>query len=1296
MSEQIFQVSTVGSYPNEIYTITPYSADSYNTFTNGYPYIFRNFLNHHKNPLKNIINSTQDDFNQYITLSGINKNPSTFPLLESISTLNNNVTYIENCDTITFGSDPTVVSITFSAANLRSDYNFPYSFYFFYFTDPNTQMSNGAILYPEQLFINPISLSYDNGNQFIPKNHWTLNVNLVTLSSCFVSFSSNNIEQDVYVSHRNRLQTLPDCTFHTLDNIQTLPFNGNPYQVKYSFYASRMRYDYPIIVHNTTTPTKIIATIDSINDISYIYPNSTFVTFSADYIDITNNLEGTITPLSLAQLHQNPDHNNAFQKFTTTFINSYSNSLSTEVLQLIQDQTSFNNVTATLSDFSNCIYGVNISNGATNTFTLTANSNATIHVPKGSYIGFNYIAECNQLANVLIPKTKNLKYVAKNVIGSATTTNSASAFVYSNGDINKYKITLYSFDNFNNQSGGNTNINSMQFSTEYAPHCYSYKIDLKDSTPQKIVDSTNLNFYLRLTSINNGTSSIQLSAYIASDFNALTYDFRPEMYTDQISYQILTTTLSSTNDFIKDLVCTYGPKNTSYTIASIIDKNSIVNPTLIPILSGKDFTLKYNGNNFQEISCIVKASLKTAAGTLDTYEPILLKFNSQSAINPNNIFLNIKNEKSNSISIDSSFNITLSAWPYVDLTNSDIVWNVSCDNLDVLNYISVNYIDLNGNYIAPVDRGNSVLFSNNTQMINVSGYGPNKIEITLSANEFGIGSLSTNPNIFNYLENGKFLVTPLVELNNLNLTRTIQLKAQIPISGQVYDIPSDVPLNWTWTYDGNTDSEEIPISVNQILNNKNDYTYSSNYSASQLSAVQVNVTPGYSNTVPSLHDVTVTVSTNIVNPPISGSYTFTVDDFPDPSIFSTNFKSYYQANESLGAEIAEASGNNIVTRPDNSDMNYHFEANQITDNVKCNNYVWTLNDNTLNTIGTFQYDIDISLSANIVSTYTSYGYNISAAKIGFSLLSATVTNWISAHNLTAYTYFYILKNTDFYTPLEFIIYPEYAWLSNNTNITLLSTKNFTTSFRPSAYGNKLSNSQTFWVSSNKSCFDEFLYQNLNDNSIVSTISSYDLIDIPYGFNNPISSIKIIPLSLVAHNSSFYPEDFAGVPYSIYKNDTLFTEFYNVTARSIDASVANNVYNNFYLSPCILPYNDLILNYTLNRTDIELDNNPNISVIQNLSASGNGPAVILDGSTVTYYLSSQYWTASATIPAVSGTYSLFNLNVGDPAIPLYSGDGVNAIDNFNLYAKTNILQQIPPSTFNNYLNKPNLWITLSGI
>jgi hypothetical protein len=277
---------------------------------------------------------------------------------------------------------------------------------------------------------------------------------------------------------------------------------------------------------------------------------------------------------------------------------------------------------------------------------------------------------------------------------------------------------------------------------------------------------------------------------------------------------------------------------------------------------------------------------------------------------------------------------------------------------------------------------------------------------------------------------------------------------------------------------------------------------------------------------------------------------------------------------------------------------------------------------------------------------------------------------------------------------------------DKTHATLLSTDPtlstyFTNSYRPSAYNNKTSNSQTFWVSANKTYFSEYLYQNLQNYIITETLSAYSLIDIPY---NPfeLSSSVGIPIVLNAYNDTFYPENLP-IPYKIKKltsngQSILDTEYHTISSKTIQfTNPTDNLYNNFFLSPVILPYDYIVLDFTPNQTNINIDENNKISITQNLSTLPlNSPSIVI-GGTITYYLSSNFWTVSAQVPAVNGTYELFTLQLGDPTIPLNSGE--LGIDNFYLYAKTNIIQQIPPSTFDNYSiaqypKNRNLWNSIT--
>lgn len=114
------------------------------------------------------------------------------------------------------------------------------------------------------------------------------------------------------------------------------------------------------------------------------------------------------------------------------------------------------------------------------------------------------------------------------------------------------------------------------------------------------------------------------------------------------------------------------------------------------------------------------------------------------------------------------------------------------------------------------------------------------------------------------------------------------------------------------------------------------------------------------------------------------------------------------------------------------------------------------------------------------------------------------------------------------------------------------------------------------------------------------------------------------------------------------------------------------------------------------TNMDLDSKRIIKVKQIIETIPNNSPNILqyDKSSVVYVLSSDFWTATTTVPAISNGYvELFKINVGDPSIPLTVSD--YGISNLVLTASANLASQITDHTFSKYtsseyIGERNLW------
>jgi hypothetical protein len=1268
LSTPSFNISINGSYPDEYHTITPRTdqsfkdlnpfsdvKDNWSGFWSDFSWVsVGNYINYLRNPLNQVIDyyDSNTQYSRFFSYENTNYDPISQNFNVSIlPDPNSNILYIQSPTAIQFTSSSILY---FDISAIRKNFKTPHEFNLFYInlSGVNSPLSYGYLLYPNRIFLNPKTVSYNSSTK-----KWTFTTNVKIITSSTVNFfRSTNLEQDAFIAHTNYINNMP--------TLVDIPTNLNSNYLNFEIYANKTKTNRPIVNFTTGNEGSTTAILET--DIAYLNPDTTFISYSASFIEITSNQR-----YALSQNKINDEYLNISQYFNPSYIVKHNPTVNNiQTFQLLQQ--AINNTTL-LSDTNNCILSATVDNtgGIFNFYNNYAP--ADIKFPVGSYLGLNYIANC---------------YLMQ------TTSQKASATL-TGFTINGSSPTHY----YDPQLVSGVSNTDIVWETTSPPHCYSYVVKLKDTSNTNYLDSNYLTFYVKTSAVNVSLTTATLSTFITCDFNALSYGFsRDSTVTgpgEQLSYKVISTSLSSIDEFLNSVNCTYGADNTPYDLRLSEFKDASL---------AKDLKINYVGTAFQGVSFTIQASLNTTSGQIDSFKPTYIKFAVPDSLTGSRLTINTLNEQSNSITVDSSFNVTTTNWPFRDLSNSNISWFFEPDNIP---NVTITSVDNDGNYIQNLIPNQAIAFTDTSWRVKVEGYGAETLTIKLSSQKYNeVASVKTNPNLYNLI-GSKLKVTPTY-FNNADLTRTIKLQANAVFNDKTYDIPKNIPIHWTWEYDGDTDPDTQPIVATQILNSNRNYIYGSNVKSSLLSAIQLNVTPGYSKIKPTIHNVKAIVSTDITTPSISGYYQFDVDDFPDSSIFNADFATYYK-NFTVDPSFQIANTRqdlNTVTRPTESDLDLTLVANSdIIPLIKNKTINWSFNDITIPN-STNTYDLDLSKFS--LPTSVSYGIPVSSAKIALNI-NGIAPNWTSAHNVSSVTNFYILSSVDFYQPLKFIIYPEYAWIGpDSTHLTLLSTDPtlptyFTNSYRPSAYANKISNSQTFWVSANKTCFTDYLYKNLQNYIITDTVSAYDLIDIQYNPYDTYISIGL-PITLNAYNDTFYPENLP-IEYKIKRTllngqFKLDTEYHTISSKTIPfiySKTTDTLYDNFFYSPVILPYDYVVLNFTPNQTHIDLDVNNKISITQDFNTLPlNSPSVVISG-TVTYYLSSRFWTVSAQVPAVNGTYNLFTLQLGDPAIPLNSGE--LGLDNFYLYAKTNIIQQIPASTFNNYSitqypKNRNLWKTIT--
>lgn len=1313
---QVFNLSTEGQYPFERYVADPITFTQPNlpldftsvfwsqldgsgqSISTGGSLLTRNYLNYHKNPLCQILNYNNPFYQQFVRYNNVNYNRFSDKFLVTLTGTITGNRYIEPVPTITiFNTTTNRSNITLEASALRQNFKTPYEFYFFYVQlNDTTRNSYGYLLYPSKIFLKPKQITNNNGK-------WQLRSSVDIINSSVVHIQSYEIELDALKIHLNKKET-------PVSNSISLPPSLSSNKIYFYLYGSRTQINTPTI-RLSGGAFGLIHSSSSFNlnsgDIAYIHPDTTFFTYSAVYIDINGQIN------SITQSTKNDSYLYSSQKFGPSFILDYNPTVENLQKFLLLQSSIDNNFD--LGDTQNNILsaGVYLNEGLVN-FTNE-------YEPAEVKFNFKYPLGINYTVDSYNLRTGNT---------AASGTLTSQQLIVDNGLTSIGRSILDGFE------AHSLSASDVIWETSYPPYCYSYKLRMTNQNDDYL-DSNNLSFYLKLSSTYQDSRNVWLSAHMASDFNQVVM---PILNTDSIKFSIPSTSIDNDMDFISDLDCYYGVNNnqTPY---------DIINSPYVPVLDNAYLRIDFSRTRFQGIVFSVQASLLSDSGIIDSFDTLDISLAPPEAGTGNRIFLNVLQESSNEIIVDSSLNVNSVDWPARDLRDSKIRWFFgNTPNL------SLNYVNDAGEFLAPVTG--ETTFSDTTWKVKLSGYGPLLSTISLSSQKYNeVATLSTNPNLFDFLSQGKLTVGVSRPLNNLHLTRSVELTAAIPFGNRLFNIPTNYPLNWTWEYDEISDPFLQPIFAQQPLRNYIDYTYSVDSLSTNISAIKINVTPGYSKTSPKLHQVKVTATINAAQPPITGSYIFKVDDFPDPSIFNADFQTYFTGfTQEPRFKIADTRENkNIITRSNLSVLNFTFSARRdVLLNLNGGSVRWYY-DNDPTFINDLDYVIQLTDPLSGLPSKYLDGLEVSALNIGLSLEQAIAPGWTSAHNVSATTSIFVLSSVDFLNPLRFLIYPEYAWIGldrNNTGnldfslVTFLTSDSaanpietgyipYTQSFAPTAYYQKKSNSQTYWVSANKSYFTEYIYQNLQTYSIVSAPSSYALIDMPYDPTN--SRILFgIPISLIAYNKTFYPEnteltyldhlpDTYFIPLNLrlssLPNSYLVTQNHNITSRTFDLRgsyfTGDNFILNFFTSPRIVLYPDVafVFSPVINgkpTTDgliqVELTG-AKISVDQFFENVPPNTAPKVTSGSVTYYLSSKYWTVSSVIPigveSVSARYDVFDLKYGDPSIPLYTGEMGPEL--YYLYAKPTVKQQIPWTTFSNYPSSfpqypkdPSLWAEVNVI
>jgi hypothetical protein len=854
-----------------------------------------------------------------------------------------------------------------------------------------------------------------------------------------------------------------------------------------------------------------------------------------------------------------------------------------------------------------------------------------------------------------------------------------------------YKIDSNQFLNDSTTRLGFTstrvNPNIFDYTLKYPPHYYTFNVSYSSNKFLTYGATTNLNFNLA-TNINTyyysdvnlkSVSAVLLSSYLFSNFNILNLDFSTYCKDDEIifySYFIKNKINEVVeNAYLSALECFYGPNLNVY-----YDLN---NPTYIPAISASKFLIKYPSEKYGEFDLFLFSSLKCSTLTeIDNDKVLRINFSYGKPVSAYEypIYIEKIRELQNRMDLSCAVLSSDNFYSTKDLTNSFISWSYRPTSLDV------KIIPINRNDFTPFKDSNfsnitinpqeTLLFSENTSNICISGYGIDNIIVTLSSQKYNETAEIKNV-IYDYF----YLNDSDINIIPSNLIRYDQvvnfsLSGNRDYNGTILPIPSSADIYWNWDYYNKN-------LVKVYYKGSIEYTENNILDAYLLSSINVVINPDYKDLISQTQPIKFNLNLLAGNgKTLTGSYSTNIFLLPNDNIINVDFEvKALNISSPNNKTYKTRNKTNLITRPDTDLNKFSFKGNSdIIPFLKYQSLTWNISTDTNYSLTT-SYSLVSELSvifSDILKTH-----KISKAIITLSAHKAILPNWLISRNLSSQFTLNFLPSSVFNSPLQFNIYSPYTWLNDsNGYITLLNDSNFNTlSIAPTAYANKKSLSQNFYVSANKK-FDNFDYHFSSNKKYLTTLSSFSgIIDIPY--HNEFYSDVGTTIYLSAYKNDLFPR-YDGLTYvGLTTSYNEYIGYFPIATNTLPfSSTYINTNSAFFQSPKLLEYNALSFNYSVNDTAIDLDNNVFVTVTQTISDFNlDSPIKIANTDftqSITYIISSKYWVTDINIPAIDGTFDLFILRIGDPSEVLTIKD--LEITSLTITPSSNIPLKIPKTTF----------------
>ena len=1077
---------------------------------------------------------------------------------------------------------------------------------FFLEFDPESYQK-GYVLYPTKLFLKPISIS-----KIV--NGWRFQTSAILLSA--TPFYFHTLDHDLTGKEINKIY------YANYNGKVELPIiTSSPISLSFQICASE-QFNNKEILRFTDTYNPYQYNVNIEESGTRIKPDSTHIYYHHRYFSPQNQL---------TEIYEEPAFNLNDISYTSYILNyDPANNKTTQTFLLLQSAV---NLAEPFNTLSNCVLtatlDLNTTNFKYNAATRNINPGTVVSVITGlpgTFLGLKYISDSIKLKN-----SKELVY------------NTVLAY---NLDGTKSQM-------FSSRNSTVTNFDSVTWDLKYPPHYYNFNLLFKDSGYYNVDSQESyLTFKLSAYPVSLTTDTVILSTYIYSDFQLMKLDLPTYGVNDLIKFDIKTTL----DLYVSSLCCYYGNSETPY---------YILDPKWIPASSANIFKITYPNLDMGEIEFSVFPILSTLAGLIEPYfstDVVLNQGIEQSGRDGIPIFQNIVQENADFLHSSIDHLTAEDIFPTRDLRNSYISWDwyPKDEYIKLQTIFSSNGLET----ISAISPNQKILFSDETNNVVLSGYGPKTIILSVSSEKYNeVSSISSTSALFDLFVENSLILGSYEGLNNQYFTRNITITAAVPYKNRVYPLPDNHPLFGYWLYDNNNQTSNITARHIEGL-----YEASEIFSSNVLSSINISVEAPKTNLGEILHDVEYRLFSNALL--IGGSYKFKIDEFPDESVLNPNFFTYYP--NITNQYIHSSYNSSVLTRAMDGNNIYKLIVNDDIKNRTTNTSInWVISSNT--------YPLSSALNTFEI-VYPALSSR--ETKISLNVLNTIAPGWVSGHSVSKTITIYSIPLVEFYNPLTFNIYPKFYW--EGKNIVLSDTTNYTNSLSPTSFYETTNSTYSYWISANKS-FNNLVFSTGNIGN-----SSIDLIDIPFDIG--LFSDAGLPISLTAYNDKEYPIE-NGLFYQTSGTNGLKVHYFNNFAKTIPFNNSINNTNRFYRSPKLINYDTCNFSFTSTVTSLLVDENRHIYIDQEV-LNKNIPDQII-GGTITYTLSSDFWTFSKTIEAINGTFRVFSLSIGDSYTPLNIGN--SQVNNLYITASANLYKTIPSSTFINYptyIGEKSLWKTVN--